>query len=298
MGCNPVRLMGVLSLVVATILAGCAAAPRERRLAVAPGVPRPVAAHIVDYQSAVDAIVSVMTDDLQMPVRRTAFSVYFYPSREALAQGLTYKLNTDPTPAGDVAKFALGQMHQTKESKQLLVNEEILERQGWPDRIRFLAHEITHIIHYELANKTHAGDRWLKEGFADWVAFRVLESLGLDTFSKRRNQQIARVRRAKARQPLPSLAQMVMTRDWNTLSARHGGAMTYSQAFLATDLLIERRNLSSVVDYFRLFTRSNDRLRNFQAAFGGDLAAFERGFIAHLERLLDERSVRSFRKAT
>jgi hypothetical protein len=74
--------------------------------------------------------------------------------------------------------------------------------------------------------------------------------------------------------------------------------MTYGQAFLATDLLIERRGLFSVVDYFRHFTRSKDRLRNFQAAFGKDLAAFEREFTAHLERLLDERSVRRFRKAT
>jgi hypothetical protein len=161
----------------------------------------------------VDAIASVMTDDLQMPVPHTSFTVYFYPFREAFAQGLTDKLNTDPTLAGDVTKFALGQIHQTKESKQLPVNEETLERQRWPDRICFLAHEITHIVDYELANKTHAGDRWLKEGFAEWVAFRVLESLGLDTFSKRRNQQIARVRRAKEGQPLPSLAQMVMTRD-------------------------------------------------------------------------------------
>jgi hypothetical protein len=294
----PGRLMGVLILVVCTILAGCAAAPRERRLAIAPGVPRPVAAHIVDYQSAVDAIVSVITDDLQMPVPRTSFTVYFYPSREAFAQGLTYKFNTDPMLAGDIAKFAQGRIYQTKESRQLLVNGEILESQRWLDRIRFLAHEITHIVHYELANKTHAGDRWLKEGFADWVAFRVLESLGLDTFSRRRNQQIARVKRAKERQPLPALAEMVITRDWETLSSRHGGAMTYGQAFLATDFLIERRGLFSVIDYFRLFTRSNDRLRNFQAAFGKDLAAFEREFTAHLERLLNERSVRSLRKAT
>jgi hypothetical protein len=294
---NPGRLLGVLGLVVGTLLAGCVAVPRERGLTVAPGVPKPAAGNIANYQDAVDAIVSVMTDDIQVPVPRTSLTVYFYSSREALARGLTDKLNTDSSLAGDLAKFSLGRIRQTKESKQLLVNEESLERQMWPDRIRFLAHEITHIVHYELANKTNAGDQWLREGFAEWVAFRVLESLGLDTFSKRRNRQIARVRRAKERQPLPTLAQLVMPRDWNTLTARHGGAMTYGQAFLATDLLIERRGLSSVVEYFRRFTQSKDRLRNFQAAFGEDLAAFERGFTAHLDRLLDERSVRSSRKA-
>jgi hypothetical protein len=161
---NPGRLLAVLSLVVGTILVGCAAVPRERGLAVAPGSPRPAAANITNYQDAVDAIVSVMTDDLQLPVPRTSFTVYFYPFREALAQGLIGKFNNDPTLAGDIAKFAVGSIRQTKESKQLLVNEEILEGYGWPDRISFLAHEITHIIHYELANKTNAGDQRASSG--------------------------------------------------------------------------------------------------------------------------------------
>jgi len=275
-----------LCFVIATILAGCTAVPRETQLTVAPGGTRPVAANIVNYQDAVAAIVSVITDDLQIPVPSTSFTLYFYPYREAFAQGLTEKFNTDPTIARDNAKFSLGRMRQTKESKQLMVNAEILERQKWPDRIKFFAHELTHIIHYELANRTHAGDQWLKEGFADWVAYQVLQALGLDTFSSRQAQQIARVRRAKERHPLPSLSQMISLREWDTLSATHRSAFTYGQAFLATDLLIQRHGPPSVIEYFRRFTQSRDRLQNFRTAFSEELSAFESQFSAYLERLL------------
>lgn len=280
------RLLWVLSFVVATTLAGCAAVPRETQIVLAPGGPRPVAAHIANYQDAGAAIVSVMTEDLQISVPRTSFTLYFYPYREAFAQGLAEKFATDPTQARDIANFALGRLRQTRASKQLLVNEEILERQSWTERIHFLAHELTHIVQYEVANRSPAGDQWLREGMADWVAFRVLESLGLDTFGRRKNQQIARVRREKERKPLPSLSQLITSQDWDTLSARHGGVIVYGQAFLATDFLMQRRGLSSVIEYFRRFTQSQNRLQNFQAAFGEELSTFEREFTTYLERLL------------
>jgi hypothetical protein len=282
---NTRRLMGVL-IVVATALAGCAAVPRESQIVLAPGELRPVAAHIVNYQDAVTAIVSVMTEDLQISVPRTSFTLYFYPYREAFAQGLTEKFDTDPPQARDIANFALGRIRQTRESKQLLVNEEILERQSWTERIHFLAHELTHIVQYELANRTPAGDQWLREGMADWVAFRVLESLGLDTFGRRQQQQIARVKREKGRHTLPAISQLVTSRDWDTLSAKHGGGLVYGQAFLATDFLMQRQGLSSVIEYFRRFTQSRNRLQNFRAAFGEELSAFEHEFATDLERRL------------
>jgi hypothetical protein len=280
------HLMGALSLVVGMILTGCTAVPRATQLTVAPGVPRPVAAHLTNYQEAVHAIVSAMTEDLHIPVPRTSFTLYFYPYHEAFAQGLTEKFKTDPIHAQDIAKFALGRLRQTRESKQLLVNEEVLERQRWPERIHFLAHEITHIVQYELANGRPVGDQWLREGHADWVAFRVLEALGLDTFSARQKQQIARVRSAKERQALPSLSQLVTSDDWDRLSAKYGGKMVYGQAFLATAFLIQRRGLSSVLEYFRRPPPPGDRLLHFQVAFGDALSTFERDFSAYLEHLL------------
>jgi hypothetical protein len=244
-----------------------------------------VTARIGNYQAAVDAIVSVMTEDLQIPLPNTSFTLYFYPYREAFAQGLTEKFKTDPALAREIGKSALGRIRQTKEGKQLLVNEEILEPLNWPARIHVLAHELTHIAQYELAQGRLAGDLWFIEGFADWVAYRVLEVLGLDTFSRRRNQKIAQLKREEGHLPLPSLAQMVTVKDWDALSARYGSAIPYAQAFLATDLLIQQHGVTSVVNYFRLVSHSRDRVENFQAAFGEELLTFEGRFTAYVEHL-------------
>jgi hypothetical protein len=286
MACHGGYLRRGFSFVMATILAGCAVVPRETQLTVTPGVPRPVTAHIGNYQDAVDAIVSVMTEDLQIPIPRTFFTLYFYPYREAFAQGLTEKFDTDPALAREIATSALGRIRQTKAGKQLLVNEEILDYLSWPARIHVLAHELTHIAQYELAHERLVGDLWFIEGFADWVAYRVLEALGLDTFSQRKNQKIAQVKRKDEHLPLPSLSQMVTVKDWDTLSARYGSAIPYAQAFLATDLLIQQHGVSSVIDYFRRVSHSRGRLENFQAAFGEELLAFEHEFTAYVEHLL------------
>ena len=286
MPCHGGCLRRGLGFVIATVLAGCTVVPRETQLAVTPGASRPVAAHIGNYQDAVDAIVSVMTEDLQIPVPRTSFTLYFYPYREAFAQGLTEKFNTDPAVAREIAKSALGRIRQTKEGKQLLFNEAILDSLGWPDRIHVLAHELTHIVQYELARGRLAGDLWFIEGSADWVAYRVLEALGLDTFSRRKNQKIAQVKRESEHLPLPALSQMATVQDWDVLSARYGSVMPYAQAFLATDLLIQQHGLSSVMEYFRRVSHSRSRLEIFQAVFGEEPSAFEREFTTYVEGIL------------
>jgi hypothetical protein len=271
-----------LGFVMATLLAGCAVVPRETLLTIVPGAPRPVAAQIANYQAAVDAIVSVMTETLQLPVPSTSFTLYFYPHRQAFAQGLTDQFNTDPTVARDIAKSALGRVRQTKDGKQLLVNEELMHSLGWPERIHVLAHEITHIVQYEIADGKLGGDLWLVEGFADWVAYQVLEALGLDTFSRRKHFKIGQVKR---KHEPPSLAQMMTVHDWQALNARYGSAIPYAQAFLATDLLIEQRGVSAVIDYFRLVPQATDLIQTFQAAFGTELSTFQHEYATYLESL-------------
>jgi hypothetical protein len=268
---------------IATILVGCTTMPGETRLTVMPGAPRPVAMQIDTYQDALDAIVSVMTEDLQIPVPRTSITLYFYPDREAFAQGLTDRFNNDPTLARAVAKSALGRLRQTREGKQFVVNDEILAGLRWPERIHVLAHELTHIVQYELAEGKLAGDLWLIEGSADWVAYRVLEVLGLDTMSRRKDLKIAQVRQEQERTPL---SEMITAQDWQALNSRYGSAIPYAQAFLATDMLISQRGLSAVMDYFRRVPHATDLSENFQAVFGMELSTFQQGFTAYLENLL------------
>jgi hypothetical protein len=201
---------------------------------------------------------------------------------------LTEKFHADPTLAREIAQSALGRIRQTSEGKQLLVNAEILDDLNWPARIHVFAHELTHIAQYELAHGALRGDLWFIEGLADWVAYRVLEVLGLDTLHRRRTQKIAQIKRDNEHPPLPSLSQMVSVKDWETVSARYGSAVPYAQAFLATDLLVQQYGISSVIDYFRRVSDATDRLEIFEAAFGEDLLAFEHEFTTSVERLRSE----------
>jgi hypothetical protein len=273
-----------LVFVVATFVTACAVMPRETLITVNPGVSRPVAAHIANYQEAVDAIIAVMTETIQLPVPSTSFTLYFYPHQEAFAQGLTDRFGTDPAFARDIAKSALGRIRQTKAGKQLLVNGEMMNDLRWPERIHVLAHEITHIVQYELAGGKLAGDLWLIEGFADWVAYQVLEALGLDTFSRRKQLQITQIKRNPG--PL-ALAEMMTGQDWQALNARSGSAIPHAQAFLATDLLIQQQGLSAIIAYFRHMPEVETHLQKFQAGFGIELASFQQEFTAHLASLLD-----------
>ena len=116
----------------------------------------------------------------------------------------------------------------------------------------------------------------------------VLDSLRLGRFADERARRVGQVRRAIDRTPFPPLTELATFPQWVSWRSRQGADVTYGQAFLAVDLLIERRGHPAAVDYFRRFARVDDRLGNFRAAFGQDLTAFDREFAAHLRDLRSE----------
>ena len=109
----------------------------------------------------------------------------------------------------------------------------------------------------------------------------VLDSLRLGRFADERARRVGQVRRAIDRTPFPPLAELATFPQWVSWRSRQGADVTYGQAFLAVDLLIERKGHPAAADYFR-------RLGNFRGAFGQDLTAFDREFAAHLRDLRSE----------
>jgi hypothetical protein len=157
----------------------------------------------------------------------------------------------------------------------------------WPDRVRFLAHEFTHTIQFDLAGGRHgSSQRWLREGYADWASFRVIDALGLETYGELREQRLAGVRRVRDLKAFPPLSELSTVQEWLTVRRTQGPEITYFQAFLAVELLIERHGAQAPIEYFRRYARSDDRFANFGAAFGQELPAFDREFAAHLGSLL------------
>jgi hypothetical protein len=276
---HTLRALALASLAV--VLAACTAAPRVIPIAVAAGPPPHPASRIADYPEAFQAITAVVSQELMLPIPRA--SLYLYPHRDAFQRGLVTELQFTPALARDSASFAWGLGGHGK----ILVNEVALARVPWPERLRFLAHELTHTIQYDLAGgRRGTSEQWLREGIAEWVSLRVLDGLGLDRFADRKEQRLAQVRGARDRHPFPTLSQVLTFPQWVSWRSQHGAEVTYGQALFAVDFLIERRGFPATAAYFRLFARSDDRLANFRTAFGQDRPAFEREFTEYLQRLL------------
>jgi len=165
----------------------------------------------------------------------------------------------------------------------ILVHEIAFRRYPWSERVRVLAHEITHVLQRSLAARRPASwENWLIEGFADWVGYKVLDSLHVETFGESRQRVVDSVVAGSARQTLPSLIQLHTQADILTWTRSQGRHAAYGQGMVAIDLIIEEKGMAAVLDYFRKFAKLNNRQRNFSEAFGETLENFNAKFSQYL----------------
>jgi hypothetical protein len=234
---------------------------------------------IDEYPEAVNAILSVLERDIGLPALDG--SVFLFRDRAGFEAGLVER-GYPPAFARQTASVldAIGG------PGIVLVNGAALDRLAWPDRVRMLAHELTHTAQYRLAGgRRGASDQWLREGFADWASARVMERLGASSIDADRRRSRQTIRRARRLRPFPTLEEMATFQQWVALAGRRPRLPLYELAFLATDLLLRRSSAQTLVTYFRLFADSADRPGSFRRAFGLELGEFEREFDADLERL-------------
>ncbi|HTN71575.1 MAG TPA: hypothetical protein VMO00_10850 [Methylomirabilota bacterium] len=286
-------------------LTGCASAPRAVQIPTVLAPVRPAIGLTSDYPETLAAIVSVMTRELKLPTADG--TVTFYPNSVALESALVVEYEKDfeqvekqlgpkekerfqATKAENIA-LAARQRATTAVAvgmhKRVLVNELVFVRYAWSERIRVLAHELTHTVERALVDgRLISADLWLVEGFAEWVAYKVVDALDIETFAKGRERNVDVVAQARQYQTFPSLTQLVTGTEWLTWARTLGREATYGQALLAVDFLIEQKSLPAVVEYFRLFGKVNNRERNFVTAFGEPAAKFEGEFSQHLQMLL------------
>jgi hypothetical protein len=307
---NTVMKNSKLFLFAILIASGCASVQRTFPIPTAWEPAKPWGHQISDYPEALSAIVSVMTGDLGLPA--VEGTVKLYSNSTALESALAVELERDFHEMAELIEKQLGpqakeRFYATQEGtialaarqtattavavalhKRILVNESLfLRRYSWSERIRVLAHELTHIVEKAFVNgRVTTTDHWMMEGFADWVSYKVLESLGLDTFAKSRERSVDKILRARQYQTFPLLSQLAKRTDWKTWAGTLGQEATYGQGFMAVDFLIDQKGLPAVIEYFRLFGKVRDRDRNFATAFGEPLSSFEQKFSKHLEGLL------------
>jgi hypothetical protein len=264
-------------------LTACASAPSQPRVfpfpEVAVGAPHPRGL-ITSYEDALTSVIWVMENDLGFPP--LTGSLRLYGDHADLEAGL---IGEGYGPS--YAHLISARLDGIGRPGVILANGSMLRWQRWPDRIAFLAHEATHVAEYALANG-HRGfsDQWLREGFAEWVSWQVVQSLQFGSLAARKRSALRHLRDAGDNKELVSFNQVVAQSSW----VREGNCKTadpmYDQTFLATDLLIARHGLQAVLAYFRLFASSDDNLANFHIAFQEGRPRFEAEFQKNLDQLL------------
>jgi hypothetical protein len=233
---------------------------------------------IRDYRAAAAVAMAIMEQELGIP-RLDEVTLHFLPDRDALRSALIAE-GRQPAFASETASL----MDAVSGYRRVYFNVASLEQLPWPARVGFIAHELTHTLQYELAlGRRGTSEQWLREGFADWVASRVLATLGVvrkEDFEARRTREYR-----SGAGPLPGLAEMVTFEAWMAaLSTRADAPPVLAKAFLAVDLLVERHGTAGVIHYFTRFAGSDDRLGHFTTAFGEPLPAFERALDERLAR--------------
>jgi hypothetical protein len=276
-------LGGVVSFSLLMVVGGCGAARQDRTVLpitldpVALTAPRDGRA-LTTHDAAIRGISGIFVKELGLPVPER-FTVYVYASRSVFEQGLIEDAQVSPVRAAELSDFAIG----IGKRRQLLFNDEAYEVKG-REWLRLVAHELAHVSQIELAQGEGRAEQWLAEGMAEWVAFTVLERLGLDTMDNRRTV---------ARSGIKSHAALIAARlDLETLGSprgftvrhlREGSLPTYQLAFLMADYLITRDGFPKMIGYFGSFTERQQRQENFRRAFGQSLVDFEKEVLAYLK---------------
>ena len=272
--------VGVAALVSLVVLVTCGAARVVIPFTIDPAtvaVPRDARA-LNTHEAAVRGLSAILVRDLGLPMPAT-FTLYVYGGRQTFEQGLVQDAQVAPARAAELSEFAVG----IGKRRQLLLNDDGAQPRG-REWLRLIAHELAHVSQIEMAGGEGRAEQWLAEGMAEWVAFRVLEHLGLDTMARRR---------ALAQGGIKSHAALVAARlDLDTLGTprgftvrhlREGSLPTYQLAFLMADYLITRDGFDKVIDYFASFSQRQQRLDNFKRSFGQSLDAFEREVLGYLK---------------
>jgi len=274
------RHLGLFVVLILALVSGCGSGRVVVPVTIEPAslTPPDNARVLTTHEQAVRGIAAILVRDLHLPVPDQV-TVFVYDSRRVFERGLVNDANVSPARAAELSDFAIG----IGKRRQLLLTDEGADRAG-REWLRLIAHEMAHVCQIELAQGEGLAEQWLAEGMAEWVAFRVLEHLGLDTMERRRTVSRAGIRNhaalVAARLDLETLGS---PRGFTVRHRKEGSLPTYQLAFLMADYLIERDGFDRVVEYFRSFSRGQDRHGNFSRAFGQRIEQFEQEILTYLK---------------
>jgi hypothetical protein len=258
--------------VAAMCAAGCATNPRPIQIVALPPGDAPVRIEgtLDGYPGALAAITDAF-EALGLP--RSDVRLVLFPDRRSFEEGLQAS-GYPPDLARSASSFAA-----IGGARAVLLNAGVVDRLNRTARVQLVAHELVHSLQYQFGGGTRgASEQWLREGFAEWVSYRVTAHLGLASFASLREDLLTPLAQMRFGIPPAPLDKLVTFPQWVDAQRRYEVPL-YTQAFMAADLLIQMRGVPAVVGYFERFRSTSEHERAFAAAFGLDRAAFESDFV-------------------
>jgi hypothetical protein len=227
------------------------------------------------------AAASVIRDKLGLPFS-PAYKAYVCADEAAFAEGLLRHLGVRAIGSDwRVVPVAAG----IATPVGVFFRGDFLARTPPRRRVQLVAHELAHLCQQDLArNRQDQLPVWMVEGHADWVAYQVLDLLGLTAFDASRAVVVHSV--ATAVTPVehfPDLDTLADHEAWNR-SVRSIPA-TYGQAFLAVEYLIQRSSRAAVVTFMGSAVEADNPRDRWVAAFSMPYREFVDDFRAHLKSL-------------
>jgi hypothetical protein len=268
---NRVLLTGLALIAASSMILGCGLPERPEVITIShpPTSRPPKPSDVKTVEEAMAAIMTVCREDLHLPIV-DPIQLFLYKdtaSFEAYGRPRTTNL----------IAYAHG--------NELHINLEKTRGKRWGTSIEhlaiveILAHEYGHVIQSALARtgrKTDYWPIWFEEGFAGWVAAKVLNSLGWQEYGLTLHR--AKLELTHNRDLLTTLDGLDRL-NWHALAGKPKSYIrTYILAFVAADRLIEMGGFSATLqslksgDFAKIFQGSRDA---FQADFQNYLSTLD-----------------------
>jgi hypothetical protein len=262
--------LGLGVIVVAMLAAACGKARAPVEVAPPSAPPAPIERKLDGYHDALAAILDVLEHPLGFP--RVDVELVLLRDRRSFEQELLNVGYPAELARSASAFAAIGG------ARAVLVNSGIVDRFDRTHRVTLVAHELVHSLQYRFGGGTRGNsEQWLREGFAEWVSYRVTAELGLASFDAQREELLRPLTRAPFGLLPAPFDNLVTFPQWVD-AQRRSQAPLYAQAFIAAELIIEMRGVPAVIAYFERFKTTRDHQRAFTEAFEMERAEFDRAF--------------------
>ena len=147
-------------------------------------------------------------------------------------------------------------------------------------RMKVISHELLHTYQNELselspASESHevpeAGPRWLREGIAEYLAYKSLSEGGILSYESERNSRIV----IDAKTVDKPLSEMEKQEGYRGVSG------AYNHFLIAAEFLAKNSGESNLLDFYRLQNKNTTWQEAFEKAFGMTVTQFYDLFEEH-----------------